>query len=277
MQPALWALSKKTAKVSSIASATFHRNAIFSYWWQDKPNFGDLITPALLKRYGLTAVHTAPKSCQLISTGSVLHRVPPTFSGIVIGSGLIKDMNHPLPNAKILAVRGELTRRRIRAHRSTTLGDPGLLAEDLLLSRSEKKFVLGFVPHYVDADDPRLRRLADRYPKHVRIINVMRSPQKVLAEIDRCEHIISSSLHGVIAADALGIRRAWACLSDRVAGDGFKFHDYSSGISSKIEPVKLHGTESLTELLKLTSSPSCNLAFTKNNLRSAFSSIRSLM
>jgi hypothetical protein len=67
------------------------------------------------------------------------------------------------------------------------------------------------------------------------IIDVTRPPLEVIAAIAGCERIISSSLHGIVVADAFGLPRRWETF-DRVQGRGFKFHDYSSALGLKIEP-----------------------------------------
>jgi hypothetical protein len=66
-----------------------------------------------------------------------------------------------------------------------------------------------------------------RATPHARLINV-RDPD-VLATvrtIASCDFVVSSSLHGLIAADAFGIPNVWVRWSDRVAGGSWKFLDY---------------------------------------------------
>jgi pyruvyltransferase len=82
------------------------------------------------------------------------------------------------------------------------------------------------VLHYIDIDLAPCVQAA--YPD-VHMIDVTAEPAQVMCEIARCSTVISSSLHGLVAAEALGIPAAWVVLSDRVAGGTFKFHDYYLG------------------------------------------------
>ena len=106
--------------------------------------------------------------------------------------------------------------------------------------------------------------------KNVLVIDVQRQPIEVIADVDKCEYILSSSLHGVIAADSLGIPNAWILLSDKVLGSGFKFYDYASAFGMKYEPECLSGSESLSELINMTHRVSNRIQEIKNSLDSVF-------
>ena len=51
----------------------------------------------------------------------------------------------------------------------------------------------------------------------------------VIDQITACDYIASSSLHGIILADAYGIPNVWIQLSNRIRGNGFKYRDYYEG------------------------------------------------
>ena len=74
-------------------------------------------------------------------------------------------------------------------------------------------------------------------------------------DIDKCDFILSSSLHGIIVADSFNIPNAWIYLTDKVIGKGFKFHDYFSAIGINHKPLNLDGSESLSQLLKYCHKP----------------------
>jgi len=251
-------------------------NAIRAYWWTGERNFGDLITPALLRSYGLTPVCCRdPAAASLAATGSIIGMLPRDFEGIVLGSGLLSDNpNLRLPNARILALRGEMTKDRLEVRDEIALGDPGLLVADLLPRRTpSKSFVLGIVLHYEDRDNAIIRTMVRRYPREVTVINVQKGPIPVVRDIDRCQFVLSSSLHGVVAADALGIPNCWTVLSHRVFGKGFKFRDYYSAFGLDRKPIRVSADTPLSRIVGLMAPPPAALPVRQEALRSLFASV----
>ena len=86
---------------------------------------------------------------------------------------------------------------------------------------------MGIIPHYRDQNQAAVRELANHFDKTV-VIDVLADPMETLNQIAECELIISSSLHGLIVADAMGIPNRHVFFSDNVTGNGFKFRDYNS-------------------------------------------------
>lgn len=248
-----------------------------TYWFDDVVNFGDLLTPLLLKMVGLTAIQTPKEKAELLVVGSVLNHLPEEYAGYILGSGLISDIPRQFPYAKILALRGALTRERIGAPAATILGDPGLLADGLLPNRQIKKYVIGVIPHYKDKGNEKFRNLCRKHGAEIKNIDVQKNPLTVIREIDQCNFILSSCLHGIVVVDSLNIPNAWVKLSDRVIGDGFKFRDYSSAFGETLEPVTIMGDESLNDLLKLTHAVYPEINTVKQNLKSAFLELQQAM
>ena len=152
------------------------------------------------------------------------------------------------------AVRGRLTLERLRAMGlpvdRVALGDPGLLARLLVPPRAEamgsaRQLRLGIVPHYVDVDEPILAELLHRFPS-ARLVQVGETPLEFLKQLNACDVVLSSAMHGLIAADSLGIPNAWMRLSDRLTGGDWKFRDYYSVFG--VEPTALD----LKDLRRLT-------------------------
>jgi pyruvyltransferase len=248
------------------------RLATRAFWCAGTRNFGDLITPFLLERGGIIPICDESANAQLAATGSILEEIPDGFSGIIFGSGfLVGDAPRSLPDARVLAVRGALTRDLLQAPANCVLGDPGLLAP-AYLERTVKRFALGIVPHYVDSGNPAVRALKSRYPSDISIIDVAAAGgvARAIRNIDECEHIISSSLHGLIIADALGIPCAWTILSERIAKTAFKFFDYCSAFGDRRDPMEIAGRESLSVLLSNTRLPASRIDEIKARLATAW-------
>ena len=267
-------VTKGSSSMIKWAAQAFTRSKnihIVNAYWHDKvPNFGDLLNPIILKYYGLLAYHSVPQSADLVALGSVLHLFQEDYSGFIVGSGLLAKKDKKFPSARILAVRGRLTQECIGAEDNTTLGDPGLLVPFLFQKPKRKNYTLGIVPHYVDKSDKRIERLHSRFPRHIHIIDVKRKPSWVVNQIAQCEFILSSSLHGLITADAYGIPNAWIHLSDNVLGEGFKFYDYASAFDTSIIQKQISGKEKLQALLDLTESRVKNLSVIQSNLDNVF-------
>jgi hypothetical protein len=229
------------------------------YWSRFGPgegNFGDRITPLLLNHLGVPANCTPVKDAELVGVGSILEKIPSGYRGTVWSSGLmftnsIVDLSH----ADVLAVRGALTRDRIRCSNRdrVVLGDGGLLCH-LLHPPVTKRYALGLIPHVVDRDDPVVRELVAANSEITLIDNCGRS-ESILGAIGACRAILSSSLHGLVVADSLGVPNRWMELNrgpETVRGEGFKFRDYYSvfGIDPG-PPYRLASTDTINGLLHL--------------------------
>jgi len=231
--------------------AAIRGNGIRAYWFTDVLNFGDLITPLLLRHYGYSPIYERPWRAELVATGSILEHLPNDFRGIILGSGFIEEKSRmSFPKARVLALRGELSRQRVGVTQKLALGDPGLLASEVMPRREQKKFTLGIVPHHLEKSNPVFGRLMRRLGHDVTLIDAQGKPQTVFASIDQCEHILSSSLHGLIVADSLEIPNRWIA-ADRLWGGRFKFDDYYSSIGGGEDPATLNGGESLGQLVAL--------------------------
>ena len=198
-------------KLPKIIKGLCKRNLLFAYHGKYK-NFGDQLTPVILDFYGFTTVfaHYKPKyyfsgKAQVVSVGTLLHNTPSDFTGVILGTGA-DDWPLSFPFADIFAVRGKLTQSNIgMANKEIVLGDPGLLVSYIYPKVEKIIYTLGIVPHFVDKNDAIIRNYEKKFGSLVKIIDVQRDPESVITDIKRCENIISSSLHGLIIADAYGI------------------------------------------------------------------------
>ena len=207
-----------------------------TYYWRGKKNFGDLLTSLLLKRFtGLDSQWAEPQDSDLVLCGSVLEHFDQSYSGVIAGAGKLHEATKlNFPNALILALRGPLSAKGLNG--SFVLADPGLLADELVRPQ-DKIYDLGIVPHWSDTSleyDPRFLRYD---PK---IIRVSDDPLKVIGEIGQCKKIVSSSLHGIILADAFGIPRRIEIAPRMLShpdqeGGLFKWKDYAASLNTKFE------------------------------------------
>lgn len=216
------------------------QNRVNTFWYTGVRNFGDLLTPSLLNEYGMTPFNIKTSGVDgeqklslldFVGVGSILQRINSDFRGIILGSGLIREESgKQFARAMILGLRGELTKKCIGCHEDVVLGDPGLLAVRLLKTRMRKKYLLGFIPHYSDEKMGLSQKFLDLSDTRIIVISPQRSPMKVIQDIDQCEYIVSSSLHGLIVADSLGIPNGRLVLSDKIVGGDFKYDDYYSAL-----------------------------------------------
>jgi len=251
-------INRKLGKLSVLARAKVMNNGINAFWWTGKKNFGDLLTPELILTYGYTPIETPietpTQSADIIGVGSLIDMLPQSYTGIILGSGLIRDTKTTLEHAKFAAVRGELTKRNLGLPNQIATGDLGLLANKLIKNNPVKKrYAVGLIPHFVDKSHPWISKIKERLGNSCCIINVQDSAHNVIKQAAQCDLILSSSLHGIIISDALNIKNVWIELSDMVIGSGFKFWDYNSAIDYEQPPLKVSSSTNMAEVEKFIS------------------------
>lgn len=205
------------------------------------PNFGDELSPEIVAFLTGRRVERAGRwSCELTGIGSILDRYLTTKGRaitairsmmgsrvMVWGSGLISARQPSRHSLSILAVRGKLTRDALSAPVETPMGDPGLLIAKMMHFGGQRRGI-GIVPHYTDKNHPMVKALSNL--PGVRVIDVERGGSEVCAEISACSVIFSSSLHGLIVADAFGIPNHRLKFGGNLKGGDFKFVDYASAL-----------------------------------------------
>lgn len=202
------------------------------FWTNGKPNFGDQLTPYIFDYFGIS--HTMSDklgNCQAMCIGSIAHKA--TDNMLVLGSGLMFENKFSVnPNADYKFVRGPYTRQKILEVSGSCpeiYGDPAMLLP-LFCEESKKEYDVGIVPHYVDYEYTK-----QHYPDYKIIDVINTNPLVVAKEITKCKKIISTSLHGIIAAHAYGIPAAWVKFSKKVKGDGIKFKDHYASLGLEAE------------------------------------------
>lgn len=222
---------------SVIAGVWSHRGII-------RDNWGDKLNPELIR--GLAKAPVAHIDSLLgwddrptvMVIGSCLNKATP--STMVWGTGFLRhDNTLARPPLSICAVRGPKTRQKLAELGMScppVFGDPALLYPLLYAPKRERKFKYGIIHHIREIDVVNRVRVAGE--DSTLYIDIRGDLRAVVDQINACQVIISSSLHGIICAHAYGIEAHWMRPSDLPMGDGFKFHDYFESVGfGAVEPV----------------------------------------
>lgn len=207
-------------------------NQKMNVWWSKTPlpgNFGDILTPYILNHYGIKHQYENLNKAYAISTGSIIRFARDNMQ--VLGSGVISRNDKLNPNAKYLFVRGPITAQMLKEQCGIypeIHGDPALLLPRIFERDIKPIHDVRLIAHYVDL------------PEHQNSISTIGNPLKVLREIWACKKVMSSSLHGIVAAHAYGIPAAWVKLSDKLTGDDVKFHDYAQSVGMDEMPLNTY-------------------------------------
>ena len=193
--------------------------------WPVAPNFGDALSPWLIEKLtGIATMQNAGEVASYVSIGSIINRV--RDNSVVWGTGSFgpeppRQIN---PRAEYAAVRGPLTRSLIldRGGKCPRIyGDPALLTPLLYQPPAKKTHEIGVVVRWSDR-----KWKSGIVGEGVRLIDLGTDDvEPTLDMMLSCEKIITSSLHGLIIADAYGIPNAWL-FSSSPKGREYKFYDY---------------------------------------------------
>ncbi len=222
-------------------------------------NFGDSISPRIVEQLsGKKVVYANIDACDVAAIGSILNKIVTRQWKRMLRLRLDKiriwgtgafgpdDLLKGRSGLAIAAVRGVLTRDALKLDATAALGDPGLLV-DRLAGPADKKFRWGIIPHVVDR---KLGIIHDMHKNtdHSCIIDLA-DPDilGVAKKIRSCDFIISSSLHGLITADAFGIPNVWMRVSGNIFGGDWKFLDYFSTVD-RTETAPLYPAETALNL-----------------------------
>jgi hypothetical protein len=146
-------------------------------------------------------------------------------------------------------VRGRLTAERIGAREGVALGDPGILI-GRRVRRPATRWDVGLVPHFTHRSNAAFQALAETPGLRVRLIDVRRTAARTVREIGACAAIVTTSLHGLVTADAFGVPAVWTSLEPPLSGGTFKFLDYESVVTPNASRFAAFDERmSLTELL----------------------------
>lgn len=218
-------------------------------------NFGDTSVPYMLKKLNIPFIfthHTVEN--KILMTGSILG-VGNRKNTIVWGTGIMDNKTVPLKNSIYKAVRGYRTLNKLKEHGIDTsnvaLGDPAMLLSRIYKKENiEKKYKLGIIPHIVDYTfvSNYVNNNKDKFKNTIIIdpnTNVSKI-EKFIDQVNECEKIVSTCLHGIICAHSYGIKAAWMRVSDKLAGDDVKFYDHFESVGIfDLQPLSLIENENV--------------------------------
>lgn len=228
--------------------------------WHVSDNFGDAMTPYLVEKIsGLPARYADHKDANSptvnMVTGSILDRT--VRRAMVWGSGAAfaekldpSALAKPKHGLRILAIRGPLSKSLVEAagHRPFAVGDPGFFMPRFYTPTTTPKHDVGIICSWVDHE-----QATDMYGAAMPVINSLGSVEDIMDKIHECRAIVASCLHGLVAAAAYGIPTVWAEFSDKMIGDGFKFRDVLSTLSTgPYEPLQVRDHIEPSALLEAT-------------------------
>jgi len=219
--------------------------------WIDQPNAGDIFSRDVAEKYigpvSAVAEQNPTGSANLLLIGSLMPWID--SETYVCGTGMLSPESLPkMAPKEFVSVRGPLARYYLIKSGFDVperYGDTGILAGDFIDDRSKPDHRIGVILHHSERwMEKKLFRRKNGFKKDILFPDVTAHPLNLIKQIARCEMIFSSSLHGIIFANALNIPAAWLALTDRVCGKGFKYYDYylSLGVSPDQVPL-LHRHE----------------------------------
>lgn len=234
---------------------------------EKKPNVGDLLSKVtfnyLLEYKGIKSLKSK-RTIRITFIGSVIQFL--TANAVVYGSGFLFDyvaerFGQKKLKLDVRAVRGPLTRAKLEEIGYVVpkvYGDPAILLPIFytpVLSTVKKDFLV--IPHWKTVD------------KYVKMGYPVLSPltgdwRNFIDEIVSAKLIISSSLHGVIIAEAYGVPAI--LLNEVEKGNLFKYEDYYLSTGRK-EFAKVKTVE---EGLSIPVPSLPDLEILKKNLLEAF-------
>lgn len=226
-------------------------------YWQQEDNIGDKLTPYILKRLFNIDCEFSKGKGKLLGVGSILSHADK--GDYIWGSGMISPRHLPMSNElNVLALRGPLTKKcledfGVKMTEPVVYGDPAVLLPFIYSPKKLKTTKTGIVPHYTDIEEVEVKYREQELRGEVRIIDPRLPIEQFIDEISACGYIYSSSLHGLIIADAYGVSNERIVFGDKLIGGDFKFNDYE--LSQEFITSKT--MEQLVEALKLGVSKLC--------------------
>lgn len=202
-------------------------------------NFGDAFSPLAFELASGSLPRWAPaRTADFLGIGSILsgHTVEKTNS-FIWGSGIRNPMtvSSATNHERFLSVRGTMTNEHL-GNPARILGEPGLLVYLLGLSRQLAKPNGLYIPHFTELNTTVGRKRLSRLRSvDLEIQLPTDHPIDVARRILTSRYVLTSSLHGLVFAYALGVP-AYLSL-DAVGESEFKYKDFLTLFEESISPL----------------------------------------
>jgi pyruvyltransferase len=224
-----------------------------SVHWSNSANWGDALNVYLVEKIsGQTVKFEASRQGHhYLVIGSIIERA--TKKSVIWGTGAMSADLHMLDKpTKVCAVRGPETRKLLLQNNiecPEIYGDPALLLPKYYKPNVQNECAIGIIPHYSDKAHPWIKAMSMN--DGVRVINIEQGIQPFVDAVLSCRRVFSSSLHGIICADAYGIpSRQISLYGDRVIGGQFKFNDYNHSVRRiLLPPLEITTSTAMKDLL----------------------------
>lgn len=251
------------------------------YYWRPNSNFGDQLSPYIIEKVtgGAVSYATPFDNNKIVAIGSLLTYDVIHTQSIIWGSGTLtrKALKFRLPKlfplprsisqitrfvvnrnklAKFYAVRGPLTRQCLSIegiYCPTVYGDPAIIMPRFYKPKNKNSHKIGLVLHMTQESLVNSEELKNN---GIQCISIHREGNNQLEdfvdEICSCERVFSTSLHGLIIAQAYGVPAQWVRVNNLPihADEAHKFNDYFLG-TGQTPQTPVHTNIQTKDLLKL--------------------------
>lgn len=237
-------------------------NEVNINYWDGADNLGDIISPVIVEYVaglkGIDLRKKVGKTKHLYAVGSVV--TAGCQDCTVWGSGILNSkILYRLKGRKfdVRSVRGPITRVILIEHGHSVpevYGDPAILMPLIYNPDVEKKYAVSVITHMNEKT---------KIPEGVNTISILtRDYRDFIEKIKASELIVSSSLHGIIFAEAYGV----PAILLKPNSDMLKYYDYYYGTGRNTFPI----ADSVEQAMKIEKPNFVDFTEMRKNLLNAF-------
>lgn len=240
----------------------------------DSKNFGDGVNKLFWEKITKKKIINDVKNDHYFTTGSIMcmiHNNTTIFgTGFIskdgdLGGNNFRSSNNKIINKpkNIIAVRGPHSRQKLLDNNiecPQNYGDPLILMpciyNKFIDNTKNTTNIIGIIPHYIDNNATNLKTLINNLKKNnyiIKIINIEigNNYKKIIDEINECNYIISSSLHGVIMGLVYKKKTIFIEFDTNVIGSTFKFNDFFCSLGIKYTCIKTYNEQILENIIHI--------------------------